>query len=162
MDSMLEQKIEEYKHVQGYPTTKLKRDLWWEIRQLIKDTSKAHQMKVYRLSHPDKYIEQWHRQRDKLKLLKVEVLTHYGDGRLACVWCGEDRVACLSIDHIDGRGNRHRRGALRSSSGFYSWLKKQGYPIGYQTLCMNDQFIKRFESKEEGQYATQPIDWQSE
>lgn len=154
------QKIQEYKHLEGYPTTKIKRDLWWEIRQMIKGKPKAYQMKVYRLAHPDKYIEQWHRQRDKNKLLKVDVLTHYGSDKLACVWCGEDRVACLSIDHIDGRGNRRRKGALRSSSSFYSWLKKQSYPGGYQTLCMNCQFVKRFENKEEGQYACQPIDWQ--
>jgi len=148
MDIELEQKIEEYKRIEGYPTTKQKRDLWWEIRQMIKDSPKAYQMKVYRLAHPDRYVEQWYRQRDKNRLLKVEVLTHYGGGRLACVWCGEDRVACLSIDHIDGNGNKQRKGVLRSSSSFYSWLKKQGYPKGYQTLCMNCQFVKRFERKE--------------
>ncbi len=159
MNSKLEQRIEEYKHVDGLQMPKEKRDLWWEIRQMVKDLPKALQMKVYREAHPAKYIEGWHRQRDKNKLLKVEVLTHYGDDSLACVWCGEDRVACLSIDHIEGRGNRQRKGSLRSSSSFYSWLKKQGYPSGYQTLCMNCQFVKRFENKEEGQYAAKPIDF---
>ena len=148
MDIELERKIEEYRQIAGYPTTKQKRDLWWEIRQLIKDCSKAHQMKVYRLAHPDKYIEQWHSQRDKNRLLKVEVLTHYGEGRLACVWCGEDRVACLSIDHIDGGGNKQRTGSLRVANTFYRWLRKGGYPSGYQTLCMNCQFVKRFQKGE--------------
>jgi len=49
--------------------------------------------------------------------IKTEVLTHYGKGYLACVICGESRLACLSIDHINGGGR-------------------------YQTLCMNCQFLK--------------------
>jgi hypothetical protein len=31
---------------------------------------------------------------------------------------------------------------------FYRWLIKNNYPEGYQTLCMNDQFIKKAENKE--------------
>jgi len=92
--------------------------------------------------------------RNKEKV-KINTLTHYGKGRLACVICGESRLACLSIDHINGGGNTHRRqlklererkiSEKRSFSGwnFYVWLKKEGYPEGYQTLCMNCQFCKR-------------------
>ena len=79
---------------------------------------------------------------------------------MACVKCGFSDIRSLSIDHINGRGNRQRQGKLRTSASFYAWLKAQGYPVGYQTLCMNCQFIKRDENNEQGQYAVEPIDWE--
>ena len=88
-------------------------------------------------------------ERDRRRQLKTEILTHYGWGRLACVKCGESRLACLSIDHIDGKGNRQRQNvALRASTDYYKWLKNNDYPQGLQTLCMNCQFVKRFERGE--------------
>lgn len=154
----LEHKLEEYKHVNG----KEKRVLWWEIRQMIKDSPKAYQMKIYRHAHPDMYLEHWKRQKDKYQLLKLEILAHYGKGECACVRCGEERIVCLTIDHIEGRGNRHRQGKLRTTPMFYRWLQNNNYPTEYQTLCMNCQFEKRFKNKEFGKYASAPIDWQTE
>lgn len=81
---------------------------------------------------------------------KITVMTHYGDGKCRCVVCGESRLACLSIDHIEGGGTKHRK-ALRLSAGdFYSWLKANNYPKGYQTLCMNCQFCKKYSEREWG------------
>ncbi len=76
--------------------------------------------------------------------LKGEVLTHYGNGKCACVKCGFRNIKALSIDHLEGKGNKHR---MRISN-FYSWLKRGGYPKGYQTLCMNCQFIKKIDEGE--------------
>lgn len=71
--------------------------------------------------------------------VKRVVLTHYGNGKCACVRCGEDGIACLTIDHI-----KAIKGGKRINSGhFYSWLRKNLYPQDYQTLCMNCQFKKR-------------------
>lgn len=77
---------------------------------------------------------------------KLEVLTHYGNGKLACIKCRYDDVRALSIDHTDGNGGEHRR--LARVSRMYGWLKKHNYPEGYQTLCMNCQFIKRANNRE--------------
>ncbi len=74
--------------------------------------------------------------------IKVETLAHYGKARLACVMCGESRLACLSIDHIDGNGSQHRKLWNRYGYRFYIRLKRDGFPKGYQTLCMNCQFVK--------------------
>ena len=87
--------------------------------------------------------------RERKQALKVEVLSHYGGGKCICVKCGFSDIRALSIDHIEGGGNRHTKRILKKSgSSFYSWLKKEGYPEGYQTLCMNCQFIKRMEQDE--------------
>ena len=79
---------------------------------------------------------------------RSKVLTHYGGGELACVACGEARLPCLSIDHINGGGHRHRKSTGLHGTYFYSWLINQGYPEGYQTLCMNCQFVKSYENHE--------------
>lgn len=80
---------------------------------------------------------------------KRRILTHYGKGRCACVLCAETRLGCLSIDHINGGGTQHRL-KLGKGAGidFYCWLEKQNYPEGYQTLCMNCQFLKRYANNE--------------
>lgn len=66
--------------------------------------------------------------------IKAEVLGHYG---AQCTCCGEDNLAFLSIDHVDGRRDD---GAPRSGWQLYAWLKRNGYPDGYRTLCMNCNF----------------------
>ena len=75
--------------------------------------------------------------------IKVEVLTHYGNGILACVKCGFSDVRGLCIDHIHGGGTKHFKELHRYGNSFYKWLKDNGYPTGFQTLCCNCNMIKR-------------------
>lgn len=76
--------------------------------------------------------------------LKLEVLGYYSDGRLECRCCGVINHRFLSIDHIEGRGNQHRREIGQPAGDrFYNWLKKNGFPIGYQVLCFNCNMAKR-------------------
>lgn len=63
--------------------------------------------------------------------LREEVLQAYG---VRCACCGLRDREFLSIDHIDGGGNEHRR---EIGGKFYKWLRKQGYPPGFRTLCHN-------------------------
>lgn len=64
---------------------------------------------------------------------KLEALNHYGGVKCSC--CGEGIIQFLSIDHINGGGNAHRReNKIRS---IYRWLKRNGYPAGFQVLCHN-------------------------
>ena len=170
MNSELEEMIETYKRllpdVDTTPSERMflakkRRDLWWSIKQASNGFSEAMRKRIYRSAHPEKVFQQLIKQRDRDRKLKVEVLTYYGKDKCACVMCNESNLACLSIDHINGRGTRHRKGSLRTSHSFYLWLKKNDYPVGYQTLCMNCQFVKRFENNELGKYADEPIDWQT-
>lgn len=85
---------------------------------------------------------------------KLQVFSHYG---LSCARCGYYDLRALSIDHIDGYGAEHRRilaGLVGrdhlGSDEFYRWLITNSFPVGFQTLCMNCQFIKRHEN---GEYA---------
>ncbi len=88
--------------------------------------------------------------RDIYTKITIETFKHYSP-KLICQKCGFSDRRALSIDHISGGGNKHRKELKhRSGSGFYRWLKSKGYPIGYQVLCMNCQFIKRHENNEQG------------
>lgn len=70
--------------------------------------------------------------------LKLAALNAYGGPVCAC--CGETLIQGLSIDHIAGDGAKHRR--EMSSKMLYGWLKANGYPPGYQVLCMTCNFAK--------------------
>lgn len=78
---------------------------------------------------------------------RLEVLAHYSPD-LSCVRCGfNEHISALSIDHINGNGNKMRRN-LHDHGRICNWLKKNGLPEGFQVLCMNCQFIKRYENNE--------------
>lgn len=72
-----------------------------------------------------------------------EVLQAYGG---ACTCCGETEQAFLTVDHVNGGGNEHRRslgnGRIVGSSNFYRWLVKNQFPAGFQILCHNCNFAK--------------------
>jgi len=65
--------------------------------------------------------------------LRREAFEHYGQ---ECACCGEKEDAFLSIDHINGGGNKHRK-QVGSGTRFYKWLKNHNWPGGYRTLCLN-------------------------
>lgn len=69
------------------------------------------------------------KQRELHRQVRKVVLDHYGH---ACACCG--RTTQLTIDHIDGSGAEHRK-QFRWHYGFYFWLRDNGYPPGFQTLC---------------------------
>jgi hypothetical protein len=68
--------------------------------------------------------------------LKLEIWSAYGGPICKC--CGEERVEFLSIDHINGGGNQHRKEITGFKQGnIYRWLKKNNFPEGFQVLCFN-------------------------
>ena len=81
--------------------------------------------------------------RERKQKLRHEVISHYSDGKCNCACCGEDEFYFLSLDHINGGGHKHRRLLGKDGINFYAWIKKIGYPEGYQILCMNCNWGKR-------------------
>ena len=78
---------------------------------------------------------------------KYIVLLHYskrGCKQPSCKLCGYDDIRALCIDHVNGDGYMERISKkYHLGSSFYIWLKKNHFPKGYQTLCMNCNWIKR-------------------
>lgn len=76
--------------------------------------------------------------RARNRLVKQQAMDAYGG---CCMCCGIKELVFLAIDHIDGGGNQHRK-RLRINN-MYLWLRKEGYPEGFQVLCHNCNFAKR-------------------
>lgn len=87
----------------------------------------------------------------KAHLKKKETAIQHYSPTMTCQWegCGWNDLRALTIDHINGSGIKHRK-TIGKKAGwhFYAWLIKQGFPEGYQVLCMNHQFIKRIVNHE--------------
>ena len=93
-------------------------------------------------THCEKHLEY---ARDRWRQIRQEVLDHYGN---KCACCGETMPEFLSIDHIHGGGNGHRKSLEENGmkkhhgTGFYKWLIDNNYPDGFQLLCHNCNFAK--------------------
>lgn len=98
-----------------------------KFRKYERDMSKK-----YHQLYPERYKEIFKKLLDKRKL---QVLTHYGGNPPKCACCDESIYEFLTIDHIGGGGNLHRRKTGRMGSSFYQWLIKNNYPEGYRVLC---------------------------
>lgn len=73
--------------------------------------------------------------------LRHETIMAYGGYKCAC--CGETEPLFLEIDHVDNNGAEHRRSLGYEGNGkgaggaTWKWLKKNGFPPGFQILCSN-------------------------
>lgn len=74
--------------------------------------------------------------------LKLAALEAYGGP--VCIWPGCDTtdLDLLTLDHIDGGGNEHRREIGGSGACTYRWLRDNNYPPGWQVLCWNHNWLK--------------------
>jgi len=81
------------------------------------------------------------------KKRRIIVLEYYSGKLPKCACCGESTYEFLSIDHINGGGNKHRKemGMKNGKGGnIYHWLIKNNFPEGYQVLCHNCNMAKGF------------------
>ena len=118
-----------------------------KLKEKKKQYRESHreQMRVYNQAYRQAHQGECNERNAEYRFfLKAQVLTHYGNGKCACVKCGFDDMRALSIDHVNGRSEDRKVGSV-----LYSWLRRRLFPLGYQTLCMNCQYIKRTENSED-------------
>ena len=77
-------------------------------------------------------------QRQYARMRKLKIINHYSNGTNECTLCGFDNVNALTLDHIDGNGNKERQ-QLNNKGGtpFYRYIFKNNFPNGYRVLCWN-------------------------
>lgn len=107
-----------------------------EVRERYRNNPEKYRAtaKTYMHKNPEKhraYVKIYYQK------LKIDVLSHYSYGVPECFCCGEDRIEFLSVDHIDGGGNKHRKEIGRNGARFYLWLRQNNFPPGYRVLCHN-------------------------
>jgi hypothetical protein len=88
-------------------------------------------------------IEYWAKNRNRYILLKRAsrteakniIIKHYGG---KCVCCGETHREFLTLDHINGGGNKERKELkIKAGTEFYLYVIKNNFPNGYRLLCSN-------------------------
>jgi hypothetical protein len=85
--------------------------------------------------------------------IKVKVFTHYGPNKeVRCSWegCMVTDLDMLSLDHINNDGAQQRKSGFPSGKNLYRKLMNDGYPAGFQTMCMNHQH-KKLQLKHRGE-----------
>lgn len=148
-------KCKKEKQLKDFPPLKNRKDnvgSW--CRVCLNDKAKEHYEKNYH-KNPEKYRERTIRWKlknpnrikeiglkSRLKM-RIEVLKHYGNGKMKCACCGENEIKFLSLDHIDGGGKLDRK-KNGYGNAFYFYLKKNNYPKGFQILCHNCNMAKGF------------------
>lgn len=66
-------------------------------------------------------------------------------GGYVCACCGETERAFLTLDHIHNDGSEHKREFnLRNGDEMHRWIIRRGFPAGFQVLCMNCNWAKRY------------------
>lgn len=83
--------------------------------------------------------EHYAKKKSYYRKTRETVILHYG-GKCAC--CGESDIRFLAFDHINNDGAKHRREIGRTTISY--WLRKNGYPKGFQVLCHNCNMAKAY------------------
>lgn len=95
------------------------------------------------------------RVRARQKQLRLEILRHYckGDPYCQCPGCDVREPSFLTLDHINNDGAAHRRaiakkhGRNAGSGTVLLWIKRNGFPSGFQVLCYNCNCGKQYSGK---------------
>ncbi len=107
----------------------------------------AEYAKTFKENHPDYRDDPASRQssadRRSVLLFNLKMRVQRSLGGICCR-CGFSDSRALQIDHVDGEGSEDRRGIYRGK-----FLNKVlAASTGYQLLCANCNWIKRFENEE--------------
>jgi hypothetical protein len=105
---------------------------WGEDPEGMRARSREKQQR-WRDAHPEYNLT---KQREFRRRTRLDVLEHYGGSPPSCACCGETIRQFLTLDHINGGGNNHRR-EMGGATELYLWLKRRGYPEGFRVLCFN-------------------------
>ncbi len=82
--------------------------------------------------------------RNLLARNRVRDIVYNTYGGYVCNCCGENERKFLSVDHINNDGAAHRREhGHTTGEKMHRWLIREGFPDGFQILCMNCQWGKR-------------------
>jgi len=80
--------------------------------------------------------------RDRHRQIRYEVLSYYSQGTLRCACCEIADYEFLTIDHANGDGAKHRRETPTVRTALAAWLRRNGFPEGFQVLCLNCNFAR--------------------
>jgi hypothetical protein len=114
----------------------------WKLKAAVLTFVQSNRAKAakWQAANPEK--RRGHRRKYR-ESIRDAVFDHYGR---TCACCGEDEIRFLTIDHKNGGGRKHRAEVGRGAD-FHRWLRDNGFPPEFQTLCYNCNCAKGFFGK---------------
>lgn len=109
----------------------------------LSSTDRLEYMRQWRIKNIEKCLV---RDREKYRIMRQQVLSHYSQGKMCCACCGERGIEFLTIDHIipvRRKNNDVSKNRNTVGTGLYARLRATGFPSGYQVLCFNCNCAKR-------------------
>lgn len=73
---------------------------------------------------------------------KRMIIYHYSKGTMKCECCNETEIEFLTVNHINGGGQKHRNQLKSRGTDLYTFLKGNNFPEGYNILCLNCNFAE--------------------
>ena len=120
-------------------------------RKIQKNSYKKHRMERLQKNHlwwkDSGYYARNREQicaRNKARYRQLRLMCFEAYGGPKCKCCGEKTIEFLTLDHINGGGNKHRKEIGGAGSKMLLWLKGNGYPSGIQVLCYNCNSAKAY------------------
>jgi hypothetical protein len=117
----------------GQSAAKLDENVMGSYHHIMEEEQKQYRCASY-AKHREARVK---KMRDRYAKHKSQVFDHYGN---KCGCCGESEPLFLTIDHIENDGYLHRKRKEPGGSAhgnIYGWLCRNGFPEGFQVLCMN-------------------------
>lgn len=140
------QSDKQYYEKNKFKLRKLKREFHSKRTSEQKEKSHEYSKEYYR-THLSEHLERCRKyytshkeerreyHRNYRKKARMEVLQYYSkEGIPQCECCGEKQIEFLAIDHIEGKGNKHRK---KIHNHIELFLKRKRFPSGYRILCHN-------------------------
>jgi hypothetical protein len=115
-------------------TGRYKKSAWCRLCTNIMNKQTPEESKRYRktyLSKEGNLEKERTRTREKARLVRLDVLDHYGN---KCECCKEGNKEFLAIDHIDGKGKLSK---FDTGIRLFNRLRREKYPAGFRILCHN-------------------------
>jgi hypothetical protein len=104
--------------------------------ELAEDARTRHEYNQTHKAQSRRRVTEWHQRQ------KLIVIDHYTEGKRTCTRRGFSDLRALSVEHIKGGGNKHRK-AIQGKIDLYRWVITNNFPKDLTILCMNCQFIRK-------------------
>jgi hypothetical protein len=126
----------EYRRTHKEERKAYNKEHYQQHKEEIKAKNKAYNQQPKVIERHKIYHHKYHK--DAREQLKAKLISYYSQGKNECACCGEKHIEFLSINHLNGGGNKHIHNI--GAGNFYRWLKNNNFPNGYNVLCMNCNF----------------------
>jgi hypothetical protein len=123
----------EVKDVSSFVKNKTKKD---GLSTECNDCRKLYLSEYYKVHKQTMLAQSKSKGKERHANAKKLCIEYYSNGTNKCICCGESIYEFLSLNHINGGGNKDRK-TFKGARTFCEYLVKNNYPNGLNVMCYN-------------------------